>query len=85
MKSLISILAGMVRSFLAFTYFRGRMTCDPLFNGSDVIVARRCLTPLWNGVAIRSTGSGMQGGPLLIAGVAGLLVGLMLWAVWARR
>jgi hypothetical protein len=80
----MSIFAGIATSVLTFLYFRQKTSCTPLFDGSDVIVGDRCLTPLWNGIVVRTTGSGIYGGPLLIAAVAGLLVALLLWAVWAR-
>jgi hypothetical protein len=88
MKTLITILAGIVTHSVVFTYLSDRTLCAArLADGGGErfgecvmrVLPRFPLTwhaDTWSIVFLPG---------YLIAAVAGLLVGLILWAIWARR
>jgi hypothetical protein len=107
-RTLVSILAGIVTHIVLFTYLSGRTTCAVTIGGEGDAQVGDCFMTVWDNLGITYPGglflTDVQekvthpGGlpmtdtwqqflspPFLIPAVAGLLVGLVLWAVWARR
>jgi hypothetical protein len=90
MKSLISILAGVVTAGLFFAYLGTGTSClvsHPLgVQGREVY--EECVMRVLPGYSITWDGGAWPYPFLpayLLPAVTGLLVGLILWAVWARR
>ena len=97
MKPLISILAGIVTHSVVFTYLADRTTCAARITSARFRELDKCVMtvlpdfdPTSSRVIFHITWDGdtwpttfLPG--YVIAAVAGLLVGLMLWALWARR
>jgi hypothetical protein len=106
-KTLTSILAGIVAHILLFTYLSGRTTCAVTLGAEDTNPqVGKCVMRIWNGFKVTYPGAFFAdtqvqvphpGGvpvldtwkqflspPFLIPAVAGLLVGLILWTIWAR-
>ena len=108
MRTLVSILAGIVTHILLFTYLSGRNTCAVTIGGEGDAQVGDCFMTVWDNLRFTYPGglflTDVQGKvapprdlpvthtwqqflspPFLIPAVAGLLVGLILWAVWARK
>ena len=98
MKTLISILAGIVTHSVVFTYVADRTTCAARVSasakgpdlGKCVMTVLPDFDPTESRVILHLTWDSdtwpISFLPVYVtAAVAGLLVGLILWAAWARR
>src|ERR671915_661881 len=107
MKTLISILAGIVTHILLFTYLSGKTSCAVTISGEGDAQVGVCVMTFWDnlrvtypgglfltevqeriaspdGLPVSDTWRQALTPPFLIPAMAGLLVGLILWALWAR-
>jgi hypothetical protein len=89
-KTLISILAGMVIAGFVFVYLGVRTTCivRTTVNGAEEQDYGPCVMTVLPDYHINYAGDSWPHAFLpvyVMAAAAGLLVGLILWAVWARR
>ncbi len=93
MRTLISILAGIVTHILLFTYLSGRTTCAVTIQVERSPQPGDCFVRFWDnlritypgGLPVTDTWGQVLSPPFLIPAVAGLLMGVILWAAWARK
>jgi hypothetical protein len=108
MKTLISILAGIVTHILLLTYLSGKTTCAVTISVEGDAQVEECVMTFWDslrmsypgglflteaqegiaypdGLPVSDTWKQFLSPPFLIPAVAGLLVGLILWGLWARK
>jgi hypothetical protein len=107
-RTLISILAGIVTHILLFTYLSGRTTCAVTIQVERSPQPGDCFVRFWDnlritypgdlfltdarskvtypgGLPVTDTWGQVLSPPFLIPAVAGLLMGVILWAAWARK
>jgi hypothetical protein len=91
-KALVSILAGIVTHSLLFAYLAGRTTCAARISSLGYEDLGKCVmrvSPDFDRISFHITWDAGDWPITFLPGYAipavGLVVGLILWATWARR